>query len=128
MSTTCHWWPHLYFHYYNCYRYFNNSRLRKLSEDNIQTFKDSLRRLNWNEVLDTDDVTRAYDTFVFQYLYLYDIHCPEYDNKLTRKSVKKPQMTRELLKLCKMKQLLYVKFLKEKSVESEMFMKVLEIE
>lgn len=77
-----------------------------------------LTNYSWDEVY-VDDPNQAHEAFLFTFLELYNKHCPIKKGWVKDKYKGEPRMTKSLQRACKKKNLLYKKFLKLRTSESE---------
>ena len=94
------------------------SRLR--THNAITALKEDLSRQLWNEVYETNDPNKSYESFLSIILELYNKHCPlrKTPNKLIKRQ-EKPWITKGIENACKKKNMLYKIFLKQRTEEAE---------
>ena len=64
---------------YSCInRQFNKRRklVRKLDKDNIESLKNELSLMDWENIMNETDVDKSYDMFLDVFTKMYDKHCP----------------------------------------------------
>ena len=52
------------------------NRVRIINEDRLASFRKELHFQAWDDVLNTNDVNHAYDTFLQIFIRLFNKHCP----------------------------------------------------
>jgi Reverse transcriptase (RNA-dependent DNA polymerase) len=93
---------------------------RFLNERNINSFKLNLSNLNWNDVIECQDTQLAYETFLNNFLELYNIHFPLQKVKLNRNVHKlEPWFTSGLLVSRRNKMLLSKRVAKVPNIENK---------
>ena len=100
----------------------NNSvynKKRIVTDRNIGEIISELVKIEWDEILNSDDINFSYETFVNKLTDIYRKKCPIVTSKVTNKRHYKPWMTNGLKHACKKKNLLYKYFLKSRSKQSE---------
>ena len=75
--------------------------------------------LHWRHVISQKDVNKTYETFLSTFLDIYETNFPYKLVTVKPKDVKNPWMSKALKKSSIQKQKLYVKYLKQKTTESE---------
>ena len=50
--------------------------IRKTNEDTMESFSNELNQQTWENVLKTDDVIEAYDSFLHIFMDIFNKHCP----------------------------------------------------
>ena len=50
--------------------------IRKMNEDTMASFTNEQSQQTWENVLKTDDVNQAYDTFLHIFMDIFNKHCP----------------------------------------------------
>ena len=97
--------------------------IRKITPESNSKFIDSLSKINWTPVYEACeklDANGAYDIFFKEYKRKYDESFPISEIKFNkRSSPKHPWMTQGLLKSCKTKAKLYLKFIKHPSEQNK---------
>ena len=99
-----------------CQTLINNKR--DFDEESKVVFKQQLSVLHWRHVSSQEDVSKIYETFLSTFLESYKTNLP-YKQVVKPKDVKNPQMSKALKKSAIQKQKLCVKYLKQKTTESE---------
>jgi hypothetical protein len=94
-------------------------RKRKITEDQINKFKEALFNVNWNSVMDEMDPNSAYGSFMSTFMSLYDKYCPYRNIKCNDKRYNRPYMTPGLRNACKKKAHLYKICIKHRTLKSE---------
>ena len=85
---------------------------RNHTDDNIDRFRNRLSKVNWNEILDGDEVNSDYNKFLNKFNELYDECIPVKKCKLNRKKhPKSPWITKGLLKSINTKNKLYKQYI-----------------
>ena len=98
--------------------------IRKTDEEAIQSFKSALETIDWNSLLDSNDVNICYDIFLNTFTTLYNQNCPVKQIKITKRKTYKPWFTKGLQNACKKKNNLYALALKSNnSVSLERYRK-----
>ncbi|XP_065658222.1 uncharacterized protein LOC136082726 [Hydra vulgaris] len=92
---------------------------RFYNEANLLSFYEQLSLLHWKDINTSSDVNFAYNQFFKSFYEVYDVNFPKCEINLKTKSVKSPWITNTLRKSSKVKQKLYIKYLKEKTIESK---------
>ena len=90
-------------------------QIRKFNDKSITQFKNQLATTDWTIVLETQEPNLAYDTFLKQFLKIYNTCFPLTWITIKRKSFISPWITKGLIKSSKQKQRLYIKFLKKRT-------------
>ena len=75
---------------YSCInRPFNKRRklVRKLDKDSIESLKNELSLMDWENIMNETDVDKSYDMFLDVFTKMYDKHCPL--KKMLLKEIKK---------------------------------------
>ncbi len=93
---------------------------RCVTEEGILKFKSQLFNVNWDEVLNENDVNVAYTNFVQIFLRLFDGCCPIKPLKYSKFNCDKPWITNGLKNACKKKYNMYKHFLRLRTRESEL--------
>jgi hypothetical protein len=100
----------------------NNTKwVRQTNEENINSLNCELNKLTWETVLNEEDVSKAYDTFISNFTYIFDKCCPmkEVNINKSRLEPKKPWLTTGLVNACHKKNNLYRLFLKDRTKYTE---------
>ena len=93
---------------------------RFFKERNLASFKNQISNINWDILTSTQcSANSLYETFLNTFSEIYDMNFPLTDIEIKPKNLKTPQLSKELKKSSKTKQRPYIKFLKDKSAESE---------
>ncbi|XP_065671724.1 uncharacterized protein LOC136089600 [Hydra vulgaris] len=94
--------------------------------DNIITndiFNNSLKKgiikINWDIINFSEDIDLIYKSFFKIFYEIYDINFPKVEINYKHKKIKSPWITKGILKSSKIKQKLYIKYLKLKTTESK---------
>jgi hypothetical protein len=83
---------------------------------NLEQFKDQLSLLHWNHIDFNDNANNIYETFYKTLFSVYDANFPIVEKIIKiNKSSKSPWITKGLKKSSKIKQKLYIKYLKTKT-------------
>ena len=88
---------------------------REYNKANIESFKDAVKNISWNEVLnESNDSEKAYNEFLKLFMGVYEANFPLKRKEKKRKinKIKSPWMTRCILKSVKNKNKLYKTLLK----------------
>jgi len=93
--------------------------VRKFAEKDSVKFKEELRRVDWEVILEENDVNKASTSFVKIVKDLYDKHFPIRKVRVNTKQKHKPWLTKGLLNACHKKNRLYKAFVVNKTLESE---------
>ena len=93
---------------------------RNLSEENKRNFFDNLMKINWIKLTEAKDTNLKYEIFLETYSSLFDFHFPLETVKLKKKDLLSPWITAGIKKSSKIKQKLYVKYLKDKKIRKSM--------
>ena len=80
-----------------------------------EKFKNALQEMTWDNVISSKQTDSAYEAFFNKFTSLYDKIFEKSEATVKSKTLKKPWITKEILK--KTKQRLYDKFLKSKTYE-----------
>ena len=84
------------------------------------SFKDQISKINWDNLNSTQcSVNSLYETSLNIFNEIYDVNFPLTEIEIKPKNLKTPWFNKVLKKPSKTKQRLYIKFLKNKSAESE---------
>ena len=92
---------------------------RNYSSNSIETFKQKLREVNWNEVKQSNNANESYAKFSEICTSLYEECFPKFKIKLNQRKNLSPWITKGIKKLSKRKQKLYEKFLKKRNAFNE---------
>ena len=92
---------------------------RNYSGNSIETFKQKLRKVNWNEIKQSDNANESYAKFSEICTSLYEECFPNFTIRLNEKKNLSPWITKGIKKSSKRKQKLYEKFLKKRSAFHE---------
>ena len=90
-----------------------------VTEERKTEFRNKLAELNWNNVKQESNANDAYNTFLKQFLELYNESFPIKEKKIKTKSILNPWFTQGFLKSSKIKQRLYNKFLKSPTEQNK---------
>ena len=89
------------------------------SEANISKFHDRLRNTNWLELQDFNDPKHAYGSFLDKFTNIFNSCFPLEKKRASRFTLKKPWLSKGLLKSIKRKNYLYKKYLTTPNHENE---------
>ena len=64
--------------------------IRKINEDTLPSFSGELSQQTWENVLNTNDVNQAYDSFLHIFVDIFNKHCPV--KRVSRKSPGSPKV------------------------------------
>jgi hypothetical protein len=95
---------------------------RDFNKANIESFKDAVKNISWNEVLtESNDPEKAYNEFLKLFMGVYEANFPfkRKQNKTKINKIKSPWMTRCILKSVKNKNKLYKTLLKNPNNHGE---------
>ena len=93
---------------------------RFFNESNLASFKNQISNINWDILNSTQcSANSLYETFLNIFSEIYDVNFPLTEIEIKPKNLKTPWFSKGLKKSSKTKQRLYIKFLKNKSAESE---------
>ena len=92
---------------------------REFNEANKAAFKQQLSFLHWRHVNSQKDVNKMYEIFLSIFLEIYETNFSYKQVTVKPQDVKNPWMSKALKKSSIQKQKLYVKYLKQKTTESE---------
>ena len=101
---------------------FSPLKLKKhfFNKNNIVSFKDQISNINWDNLNSTQcSVNSLYETSLNIFNEIHDVNFPLTEIEIKPKKLKTPWFSKVLKKPSKTKQRLYIKFLKNKSAESE---------
>ena len=86
--------------------------------ENLNNFANDLQDIHWEQVLDNNNVDKAYDSFINTIQSRFELHCPI--KKVKNKNItRKPWLTNGLLNAFKKQKTLYKRFLRCRTKESE---------
>ena len=88
-------------------------QMRDINEVNKQSFFKDLEKTNWVKLAEESDTNKKYDFFLKTYSDLFDIHFPLKTVKIKKKNLMTPWITKAMRKSSKVKQKLYIKYLKD---------------
>ena len=94
-----------------------------MHDTNLMAFQTDLRNVNSNSINHSPETNSKYKTFFKIFSELYEIHFPLKDFQIKVKNLHGPWINKGLKKLSKQKQKLYIKFLKNKSIQNEQIFK-----
>ena len=92
---------------------------RIINDTSLKYFHDLISRLNWNETLKSVNANEAYDIFLTEFLAHYNEAFPKITKLVKSKTLSNPWITKGILKSSKIKQRLYCKFLKKRTLLNE---------
>ena len=92
---------------------------RYFDEENKQSFKNDLINVNWHQIETLEDPDTSYNNFSKIFSELYNKNFPINEYNLKTKDLNNPWMSKGLKKSSKLKQKLYIKFLKNKTLQNE---------
>ncbi|XP_065647331.1 uncharacterized protein LOC136077015 isoform X1 [Hydra vulgaris] len=90
---------------------------------NLESFKEQLSLIDWNFINASANTNLVYNSFFKTFYDIYDTNFPEVNLKLKAKSIKSPWITKGLRKSSKIKQKLYINYLKCKTNENKIIYK-----
>ena len=93
--------------------------LRDINDVNKQNFFNDLMKTNWIDLVKELDPDKKYEFFIKTYSNLFDIHFPLKTVKIKKKNLMNPWMSKGMKKSSKMKQKLYIKYLKDSKLKQE---------
>ena len=96
---------------------------RFFSDQNKESFKQNLQKLNWKEFNISNCTNTLYKHFIKIYPNIYDKNFPLLETEVKLKDLRTPWMSKAMKKSSKQKQNLYIKFLKSKNPENELIYK-----
>ena len=91
---------------------------RTFNQRDIQSFKDDLLNINWS-ILDSNETDNNYDYFLKMFSDLYDKNFPIKEYTVKIKDLNTPWISKGIKKSSKLKQRLYIKFLKNRTDYNE---------
>ena len=94
-------------------------RKRIFSDSSIETFKSLLRNESWNVLDNFENVQDSYNYFLNTFQMIYNKCFPIKEFKYKQKDLKSPWISKGIKKSSKLKQKLYIKFLKNKTPVTE---------
>ena len=94
-----------------------------MHKTNIMAFKRDLCNVNWNSINHSLETNFEYKTFFKMFSELYEKHFPLKDFQIKVKDLQAPWIGKGLKKSSKQTQKLYIKFLKNKSIQNEQIYK-----
>ena len=92
---------------------------RYINNNTIEQFKTTIANHDWEYITYIECPNKAYDTFLGNFLNLYEETFPKVKIKLKSKSLLSPWITKGLIKSSRTKHKLYDKFLKNKTYKNE---------
>ena len=92
---------------------------KNYSSNSIETFKQELREVNWNEVKQSNNANKSYAKFSEICTSLYEECFPKFKIRLNQRKNLSPWITKGIKKSSKRKQKLYEKFLKKRNAFNE---------
>jgi hypothetical protein len=92
---------------------------RIYNEKKINEFKHQLSLLHWDHINFNDNASQIYNKFFETFYLVYDANFPVCEKLISHKSINSPWITKGLKKSSKIKQKLYIKYLKTKSSANE---------
>ncbi|XP_065658943.1 uncharacterized protein LOC136083470 [Hydra vulgaris] len=92
---------------------------RLFHNKNLESFKYQLSLVNWDIINFSEDINLIYKSFFKIFYEIYDINFPKVEINYKHKKIKAPWITKGILKSSKIKQKLYIKYLKLKTTESK---------
>ena len=93
---------------------------RVFNEKNISDFREQLSLLHWQHIDFNQNANKIYENFIQTFFDVYDANFPIKEITLNKKQVRSPWISRGLKKSSKTKQKLYINYLKNKSLETEL--------
>ena len=93
---------------------------RNYSDLNKGMFKEELEQFDWSILATTDDVNLLYNTFLENFMKIYNKHFPIEKKKVKIKDITTPWFSKGMKKSSKQKQKLYIKYLKKKTDKTKM--------
>jgi len=97
----------------------NKIKIRYFNHTNIKLFKNQLSLLHWKHINFNENANKIYDNFFETFYSVYDANFPVIEKTLTPKNKNNPWVTKGFKKSSKIKQKLYIKYLKTKSSDNE---------
>ena len=92
---------------------------RAINDNKIDSFRENLSRVDWSHVFNNDNANEAYNIFLSTFLRIYDCTFQKEIFEIKAKTRRSPWMTKGLIRSSKIKQRLYNKLLKNRSVNNE---------
>ena len=96
-----------------------NIHKRVIHDTNLMAFQTDLRNVNWNSINYSPKTNSKYETFFKIFSELYKKQFSSKDIQIKVKDLQAPWVNKGLKKLSKQKQKLYIKCLKNKSIQNE---------
>ena len=93
--------------------------VRKITDEAIRAINDHLKDVNWNTIYNETDVNTEYSQFLYVVKESYDKYCPRKKIRIDNKTRDKPWLTKNLIKCCKKKFILYKQFINNRTQENE---------
>ncbi|XP_065645633.1 uncharacterized protein LOC136076098 [Hydra vulgaris] len=90
-----------------------------INDSSVNHFHDLLSSVKWDDLLLNLNADKAYDIFISEYYKYYNKAFPEITKLVKSKTLSNPWITKGILKSSKIKQRLYNKFLKKKTLRNE---------
>ncbi|XP_047141104.2 uncharacterized protein MAL8P1.12 [Hydra vulgaris] len=97
----------------------NKIKIRIFNHTNIKLFKNQLSLLHWKHINFNDNADKIYDNFYETFYSVYDANFPIIEKTIAPKYKNNPWITKGFKKSSKIKQKLYIKYLKTKSLDNE---------
>ncbi|XP_065652985.1 uncharacterized protein LOC136080294 [Hydra vulgaris] len=88
---------------------------RLINNNNLNSFREQLSLVDWGYINFNDNINIIYDNFFKTFHQVYDSNFPLIEIVLSDKEISSPWITKGLRKSSKIKQKLYIKYLKSKS-------------
>ena len=105
----------------------NSNKIKVLkqnfNDENKESFKNDLSNVNWPQIDRQDNPNLNYSNFFKIFSELYNKNFPINENSIKVKDLNSPWITKGLKKSSKLKQKLYIKFLKNKNSKNEQIYK-----
>ncbi|XP_065667861.1 uncharacterized protein LOC136088125 [Hydra vulgaris] len=92
---------------------------RIINDTSIKYFHYLISCVNWNETLKNQNANEAYDIFLTEFLTHYNEAFPKITKLVKSKTLLNPWITKGILKSSKIKQRIYCKFLKKRTLVNE---------
>ncbi|XP_065658046.1 uncharacterized protein LOC136082563 [Hydra vulgaris] len=96
---------------------------RFFNETSLKSFNEQLSLIRWTNIDFKSDANIVYDTFYKTFFDIYDANFPKKEICKSNKSLKSPWINKDIRKSSKIKQKLYVEYLKTKTHESKILYK-----
>ena len=90
-----------------------------MHDTNLTAFKTEVRNFNWNSINHSPETNSKFKTFLKIFSELYEKHFPLKDFQIKAKDLQAPTISKGFKKSSKQKQKLYIKFLKDKSIQNK---------